>query len=224
RADPTQEELDLFAGTSLAPAGRIIQVLDPFFNLDSRISKGWDFGMSYNVPDFGVGKFRLRFNAARLESIVQNAGADGQEILDAIDSGVLPLDVAVEGLGQLLEIEGRPKWRFSSSINWDNGPLDIGLFGRYVGKVWDTSVIRDVLIESDDPNANFFRVDSFFTVNFSIAYTINNDTALDGTRLRFAINNLFDEDPPLADENFGFFSELHSPRGRQFAVQVRKTF
>ena len=224
RADPTQEEIDLFTGTSLAPAGDIIQVLDPYFNLDSRVSKGWDFGLSYNVPDFGVGKFRLRLNAARLDSFVQSAGPDAQEILDAIEAGVLPLDVTVGGLGQLLEIEGRPKWRLSGSVNWDAGPLDIGLFGNYVGKVWDTSVIRDELIVSDDPNANFFRVDSFFTMNFSIAYTINNDTALDGTRLRFAINNLFDEDPPLADETFGFFSELHSARGRQFAVQVRKTF
>jgi len=44
RAAPTQDEIDLFAGTSLAPAGEIIQVLDPFLNLDSRIAKGWDFG------------------------------------------------------------------------------------------------------------------------------------------------------------------------------------
>jgi len=224
RAAPTQEEIDLFTGTSLAPAGDIIQVLDPYFNLDSRISKGWDFGLSYNVPDFGAGKFRLRFNAARLDSFVQSAGPEAQEILDAIAAGVLPLDVTVGGLGQLLEIDGRPKWRFSGSVNWDSGPIDIGLFGNYVGKVWDTSVIRDELIVSDDPNANFFRVDSFFTMNFSIAYTIRNKTPLDGTRLRFAINNLFDQDPPLADETFGFFSELHSARGRQFAVQVRKNF
>ena len=40
--------------TSLAPAGAIIQVLDPYLNLDSRVSKGWDFGLVYNVPDFGM--------------------------------------------------------------------------------------------------------------------------------------------------------------------------
>ena len=80
------------------------------------------------------------------------------------------------------------------------------------------------MIETDDPNGNFYRVDDFFTVNFSISYTINNDTALDGTRLRFAINNLFGEDPPLADETYGYFSELHSARGRQFHVELRKSF
>ena len=61
-------------------------------------------------------------------------------------------------------------------------------------------------------------------MNFSIAYSINNDTALDGTRLRFAINNLFDEDPPLADETYGFYSDLHSARGRVFHVELRKKF
>ncbi len=224
RAAPTADDITLFTGTSLAPAGRIIQVLDPYLNLDSRRSRGWDFGLFYRVPDFGIGDFRLRFNAARLESFVQSAGSDGQELIDAIAAGVLPTDVAVGGLGQLLEIEGRPKWRFSGSVNWESGPVEVGLFGSYVGGVWDTSVTRDVLIPTTDPNGNFYRVDDLFTMNMSIAYTINNDTPLDGTRFRFAVNNLFDEDPPLADETYGFFSELHSPRGRTFIVELRKSF
>ena len=188
------------------------------------MSKGWDFGLFYRVPDFGLGKFRLRFNAARLKSFVQSAGADGQELLDAVESGVLPDEISVDGLGELLEQNGRPKWRFSTSLNWESGPVDVGLFGNYVGSVYDTSVSRDDPIESDDPNANFFRVDDMFTMNFSIAYTIKTDTALDGTRLRFAINNLLDKDPPLADETYGYFSELHSARGRVFHVELRKKF
>lgn len=223
RAAPTPEEIALYTGTSLAPAGEILFVDDPYLNLDSRVSKGWDFGLFYNVPDFGAGDFRLRFNAARLESFVQSAGTDGQELLDGIAAGVLPPEVTVGGLGQLLEIEGRPKWRFSSSVNWESGPVDIGLFAQYVGKVWDTSVSRDVPIESTDPNANFFRVDDFFTVNFNIAYSFE-DGALDGTRIRLGVNNLFDTDPPLADEDLGFFSALHSARGRVWRVEVRKNF
>jgi outer membrane receptor protein involved in Fe transport len=224
RLAPTAEDIALFEGTGLAPVGRIDFVIDDYLNLDSRISKGWDFGLFYRVPDFGLGKFRLRFNAARLESFVQSAGTDGQELLDGIATGVLPLDVTVGGLGELLEVNGRPKWRFSSSVNWESGPVDVGLFGNYVGSVYDTSVSRDDPIESDNPNANFFPVDDWFTLNFSIAYSINNDTPLDGTRLRFAINNLFDEDPPLADETYGFYSDLHSARGRVFHVELRKKF
>ncbi|WP_336987247.1 TonB-dependent receptor plug domain-containing protein [Altererythrobacter aquiaggeris] len=225
RLAPTPDDIALFAGTGLSPAGKIDFVIDNYLNLDSRTSKGLDFGLFYRVPDFGLGKFSVRLNAARLIGFVQNAGADGQEIVDAVADGTLPLDVTVGGLGELLEIEGRPKWRASGSINWDNGPIDIGLYGQYVGKVYDTSVVRDELIVSDDPNANFYQVDDSFTVNASISYSIENtSTALDGTRLRFAINNLFDEDPPLADETYGFFSELHSPRGRVFHVELRKKF
>lgn len=224
RAAPTADEIALFQGTRLAPAGEIIQVLDPYLNLDSRLSKGWDFGLAYNVPDFGIGNLRLRVNAARLESFVQSAGADGQELLAGIAAGVLPPEVTVGGLGQLLEIEGRPKWRFSASANWDYGPVDVSLFASYVGGVWDTSVSRDTPIVSNDPNANFYRVDDFLTVNFAIGYTIENETPLNGTRLRFGINNLFDKDPPLADEDYGYFSALHSPRGRVYRVELRKTF
>lgn len=224
RADPTQDEIDLFAGTSLQAAGEIIRVLDPYVNLDSRKSRGWDFGLAYNVPDFGIGDFRLRLNAARLSSFVQSFGPKAQELLDGIAAGALPPEIATDSLGELLELDGRPKWRLSGSVNWSTGPVNVGLFGSYVGKVYDTNVTRDVPIVSDDPNANFYRVGSFFTMNLSAAYTIDNDTALDGTRLGFGINNLFDTDPPLADQGFGYFSDLHSPRGRVFRVELRKTF
>ncbi|WP_394730569.1 TonB-dependent receptor domain-containing protein [Altererythrobacter sp. GH1-8] len=224
REAPTADDIALFAGTGLEPVGEIIRVLDPYVNLDSRVSKGWDFGLFYSVPDFGLGDFRLRFNAARLKSFVQSAGPDSQELLAGIAAGDLPPDVTVGSLGELLEIDGRPKWRFSGSVNWESGPFEVGLFSQYVGKVWDTSVTRDVLIDTDDPNGNFFRVDDIMTFNLSFAYSIENDTPLDGTRLRFAINNLFDKDPPLADEQFGYFSELHSARGRVFHVELRKQF
>jgi outer membrane receptor protein involved in Fe transport len=224
RAAPTQEQIDLFAGTSLAPAGEIIRVLDDYLNLDSRVSKGWDFGLAYSVPDFGMGNFRLRFNAARLNSFVQSAGPDGQTLLDGIADGALPPEVVVGGLGQLLEIDGRPKWRFSGSVNWGSGPVDLSLFASYVGEVWNTSVSRDVPIVSDDPNANFYRVNDMLTINTAIGYTFDNDGPLDGTRIRLGVNNLFDKDPPLADETYGFLSALHSPRGRVFRIEVRKNF
>ena len=224
RAAPTQEQIDLFTGTSLAPAGEIIRVLDPYLNLDSRVSKGWDFGLAYNVPEFGLGKFRLRLNAARLDGFVQSAGADGQTLLDAVADGSLPPEVRVEGLGELLELDGRPKWRFSGSVNWDNGPVDIAVFANYVGEVWNTSVTRDVPIVSDDPNANFYRVNDMLTINTAFTFTIDTDGPMDGTRLRVGVNNLFDKDPPLADETYGFLSQLHSPRGRVVRFEIRKNF
>jgi iron complex outermembrane recepter protein len=224
RAAPTPEQIELFTGTSLAPAGDILFVNDPYLNLDRRTSEGWDFGLAYNVPEFGLGRFRFRFNAARLLGFVQSAGPEGQDLIDGVLGGVLPPEVIVEGLGDLLEINERPKWRLSGSMNWSSGPVAFSLFANYVGEVWNTSVTRDVPIVSDDPNANFWRVGDFLTFNTALTYTIRNDTALDGTRLRFGINNLFDKDPPLADETYGFLSALHSARGRIFRFEVRKEF
>ena len=180
--------------------------------------------MFYDLPEFGLGEFRLRFNAARLLSFVQSAGPDAEELLAGIADGTLPADVAVGGLGELLEIEGRPKWRFSSSILWSSGDWDASLFGQYTGGVYDTSVIRDNLLDdSSNPNINFYPVSDWFTLNATVSYTFDKGP-LDGTRIRLGLNNIFNEDPPLADETYGFFSELHSARGRVFRVDVRKKF
>lgn len=216
RDAPDQDRIDLFAGTGLAPAGDIVRVLDPYLNLDTRISKGWDFGMFYDVPDFGIGDINLQFNAAYLESFFQSPGADGQELLDAVAAGTLP-GITIANTGQVRELNGRPKWRMTGQASWESGPVRLTLFGRYVDEVFDTSVTQD-------QTGAFYRVNDWFTMNVAVSYTINNDTALDGTRLRVGINNIFDEDPPLADQSFGFFSNLHNARGRQVSISLRKEF
>jgi outer membrane receptor protein involved in Fe transport len=217
RADPDADQIALFEGTGLAAAGTVIQVLDPYRNLDDRKSKGWDFGIYYVVPDFGLGNFDIKLNAAYLDSFFQTPSSDGQSLLDAIEDGTLPDAISIDNIGQLRLQNGRPKWRFTGALRWDDGPVAFSLFGRYVSEVEDTSVTQD-------DTGEFYTVDDWFTLNASISYTIEDDTALNGTRIRFGINNLFDEEPPLADQSFGFFSNLHSARGRQVSIDLRKEF
>lgn len=226
RADPDADQLDLYAGTGILPAGDVIEILNPYRNLDSRVSKGFDFGLFYTVPDFGIGKFKLTLNAARLKSIYQTPGADGLPLLTDLPDLLAAIPqvsagsiatLRPEGFGEQLELDGRPKWRLSGSLNWRSGPVSVNLFGRYVGKIFDVGAVQD------DTGA-FYRVDDWFTMNASISYTINNDTALDGSRLKFGFNNIFNAEPPLSDELFGFDGALHSARGRQFRFEIQKKF
>lgn len=226
RADPDADQLDLYAGTGILPAGDVIEILNPYRNLDSRVSKGFDFGLFYTVPDFGIGKFKLTLNAARLKSIYQTPGADGLPLLTDLPDLLAAIPqvsagsiatLRPEGFGEQLELDGRPKWRLSGSVNWRSGPIAVNLFGRYVGKIFDVGAVQN------DTGA-FYRVDDWFTMNASISYTVNNNTGLDGTRLKFGFNNIFNAEPPLSDELFGFDGALHSARGRQFRFEIQKKF
>jgi iron complex outermembrane receptor protein len=225
RDAPDAGQIDLYDGTGINPAGDVQQILNPYRNLDGRTSEGLDFGLFYEF-DTEFGDFDIQFNAARLLGFEQSAGPDAQPLIDDLTPLLEAIpelsigDVAALqpfGFGELLEIDGRPKWRFSGSVTWDSGPVRVNVFGRYVGKVFDPGA-------QQDDTAAFFPVDDWFTMNTSISYTIDNNTALDGTRLRFGINNLFDKDPPLADESYGFYGSLHSARGRQFSIDLRKNF
>ena len=235
RAAPDAAQTALYAGTGILPAGDIIQILNPFRNLDRRVTSGWDFGFFYDLRDTGIGDFKFGLNAARLNSLVQTPGADGLPLVNDL-AGLLAAipasavsgtgnlltagditSLAPEGFGEQLRLNGRPRWRLSGSINYKSGPVAVNLFGRYVGRVFDTSV-------SQNTTGAFLPVDDWFVMNASVSYTIDNDTALSGTRIKFGMNNILDEDPPIADQSFGFFSSLHSARGRQFTFEIQKKF
>jgi iron complex outermembrane receptor protein len=217
RLAPDQDTIDLFTGTSLAPAGEIDFVTDNYANLDRRRTAGFDFGAYYDLYGTAIGDFRFRFNAAYLDKFFQSPGDEGQTLLDAVAAGSLPNDVQVSGIGELREQDGRPKWQFSSSVNWSSGGWDLGLFGRYIGKFFDSSVTQD-----DD--GSLWEVKPWFTTNLSVSYTFDNDSIFDKSRIRFRVTNLFNEDPPLADESFGFYGEYHSAKGRFYSLEWRQNF
>ena len=57
------------------------------------------------------------------------------------------------------------------------------------------------------------------------AFTGRRDSLLADTTLRFRVNNLFDAEPPLADEDSGYRRGAGTnPRGRVFEAQVSKRF
>ena len=225
RDAPDAGQIALYAGTGINPAGDIIQILNPYQNLDSRTSEGADFSIIYDVGSTPIGDLKFQVNAARLISFNQSPGQSGAPLadLESVLSGIPELSagdvatLAAEGFGELIERDGRPKWRLSGSMNLRNGPVRFSLFGRYVGE-WD-----DPSATQNDTGA-LFRGDDWFTLNASISYTIENDTGLDGTRIKFGFNNIFNQDPPIADESYGFFGELHSARGRQFSFEIQKKF
>lgn len=227
RFDPEADDITLFAGTGLEPVGRIAQVLDPYLNLDSREVAGWDFGMAWNFGNvLGIGDLEIGANAAYLEKFFQSPGTDGEELLVAVANGELPDSLTIANIGELREQNGRPKWRWTANLSLESGPVNFRMFGQYVGSVFDSGVLQDTTDINGNPNpdpGSFYRVDDWFTLNASIGYQPESGP-LEGTNFRLGINNLFDQDPPLADENFGFLSQLHSARGRQFTFQIRRNF
>ena len=216
REAPDAGTIALFAGTGLDPVGEIIEVRDDYTNLAEREASGIDIGAFYDL-DTNLGEFRLAANAAYLGRFFQDPSAEGDALIEGVETGVISDEVDVPGSLDLIRQNGRPKWRWSSSVRWRNGQWGAGVFARYVGGVNDTSV--------NTSERDFLPIDAWYTVNLYADYTIEDAGWASDTRIRFGVRNLTDNLPPLADEfATGYFEELHSNRGRYWYGSVRKEF
>lgn len=216
RADPTQGEIDDFAGTGLDPVGRIIQVRDAYVNLAPRTVRGFDLGAYYSVRRTAIGDISLRLNAARLLEFYQTPGPVQQALLDAQAAGEIPSTINIPGAEDIIELNGRPKWRASGSLTWRSGQWGAGWFGSYVGPVTDTSATL--------ADGTRYRVGSHTTHSVYIQYTVDDGSFMDGTRFRMGARNVFNQLPPLADQTYGYYGELYNNRGRQVYASINKRF
>lgn len=217
REAPDAETIALYEAAGLDPAGEIIEVVDNFTNLNPREASGIDIGAFYDIETANAGDFNFKVNAAYLGKFFQTPGPDSAAIIEAVENGMISDEVDVGGIESLLEQNGRPRWRGSASFRWSKGPFGFGAFGQYVGPFTDTSVTG--------PDGEIFRVDDFITVNLHVDYTIEDAGLASDTRLRFGVRNVGDVLPPLADEfATGYFSGLHSNRGRYWYGSIRKSF
>jgi iron complex outermembrane receptor protein len=182
-------------------AGQPVRIFNEFLNLNTRTVRGIDFSATFDF-DTPIANFRANFDVARLKRLDQIPSAESAELLAA----GLPASAG----GSLIERDDNPRTRASAMLNWQYAGFGASLFGRYVGKVKDSSALN-------------FPVDDWLVVNGSTSYNWS-DGWLAGMTVRLGVNNILNEDPPLADETFGYYATLHDNRGRYYYVQFSKSF
>ena len=189
-----------------------IVILDQFENLEVREVEGFDFSVKYDL-DTSIGGFDFKLNGAYLSRFEQTPGPVQQQLIDA--------GANVTNAQSLIKQNGRPRWRSSASVRWKKDQWGAGVFARYVGDVEDTSTRADS--DTAEPGKPL-PVDSFSIVSASVNYTFEGTGFSEGARVTLGLRNLFDEEPPVADQQLGYFGSLHSNRGRYLYLSLRKNF
>ncbi len=207
RAAPTPDNIAYFAGSGLDPVGQVLKTNVPYFNLEDRQSAGLDISVMYDLDTANLGNFAFGLNAAKLIETFQSASGPS----DFINAQNNPA-VTVTAGGDLIEQNQRPEWKGSGYVKWTHQNFGGGLFVNHVGGFDDTSALNDV---SNEP----WRVDSWTIVNINGDYRFSLGAFKD-SMIRVGINNLFDEDPPLADENFNYQADMHNPFGQYAYINL----
>ncbi len=191
------------------PLGEILQIVRRYENLNTREVKGFDIGVYYSILS-EIGTFDIKVNAAKLTDFDQSPGGAAQQLVDfGANTTVLGASV-----GDVIEREFFPQWRRSAAVTWNSSDdrWGAGVFYSYVGEVFEPSVTA---------NGEFFFVDDHETVNLHFTHR---GLFGDGSSIRLGVNNVTDEEPPLASESLGFEGELHSSRARYFYLQLNHRF
>ncbi|HRP04041.1 MAG TPA: hypothetical protein PLV87_03925, partial [Opitutaceae bacterium] len=210
------------AGKALprAPVGELVQVIDDYLNLSGRDIEGYEFGVQYRTATTRFGRFTFNGEATHYVKRVSQF-EEGAPVLDELNRN------------------GRTAWRANASISWRQGPLSAGWFASYFGSFVDTSAatteqIYEILgrpdyitVFNDNGITRYLlRVDPQISHNVWISYRFDRTGSdwLRGVTVRGGINNVFDTDPALADEQYGYKSGTYNVRGRQFTMEVSKRF
>ncbi|MFU8784605.1 TonB-dependent receptor [Aliidiomarina sp.] len=193
----------------------VVFVENQYSNLDVREISGVDFSVAYRW-DTRIGRFDWKLNAAHLSKFEQTPDPISAIVLAAQAEGnpAVPVDISVVGAGDLLRMNGNPKWRGFSSLNWRNNNWGAGVRANYVSDFYETSVNV-----AGEP----MGIPSWSTIDVFVDYRFRSGL-LDGSRLRVGARNIGNEDPPIADESFGYFSNVHSNRGRYWYMNYTYSF
>jgi iron complex outermembrane receptor protein len=203
-----------------APVGEVESVIDDYLNLSGRDIQGYEFGVQYRGPKTRLGQFT--FNGDATHYVLRRSKADeASPILDELDRN------------------GRTKWRANASVSWRQGPVSAGWFTSYFGSFVDTSAATTeqiyrvlgapeyIQVFNDNGITRYLlRVDPSINHNAWISYRFDGRSRpwLKGVTLRGGINNVFDTEPQLADEQYGYFPGTANVRGRQFTMEFSKRF
>lgn len=192
----------LCANITRNSAGVITRITSPTLNLNTAKTTGVDFEVGYRTPfePFG-GRLSLRGVASYL----------GENTLDVFGGRII--DRAGE-----TGLSANPEWAVTASATWDRGPVSLFLQERYISSgSYDVTRIQPTTIEDN-------TVDSVFYTDFTASYRFT-----DQARLAVTVNNVFDQEPPIAPlGSLAIFaptnSRLFDQIGRYFTVRLNYAF
>jgi len=209
------DDIAAFAGTGITPVGRITTVRDQFINLQPQTVRGLDFAFYWQSPKTDIGKFDFSVNATRLLKFSRAPGDAVDMLVAARAAGDINAATPLPETQNLIEANGRPKWRGTASLTWSLGQFQIGAFARYTGAVDETAFV--------DSEGNPWRVKSQVTGNLYAQVRIKDAGGLGGDmRWRVGVRNITNEKPPLSSE--GYLGSLYNPYGRYWYTSVTTEF
>jgi iron complex outermembrane receptor protein len=204
RAPVTQDDIDFFAGTGIAPAGIFLSADTSYQNMLPLDIEGMDFSVNYVSPTSSIGRFSFTASANKMIRYEQQPLLPQQLLLEAQKAGTISSGfVAATGTGNLVGLGSRPKWRGTASLNWTLDNWSAGAFVQYTDAVSVTSIINAA--------GEMYRVKSHINTNLNASYTVKSG-ALENARFTIGARNIFDKDPPLA--NGGYLGGLYQAQGR----------
>ena len=214
RLAPTADDVALFAGSGIAPVGRVQFVNDQYQNLQPQTVSGWDFGFNWRMRDFGFGRIVANVNAAYLKTYFLTPSPAIQALIDARTAGTINRDTVIGGGGDQVRLNGKPEWRVTGSLTWSSGPFQVGSFTSYTSDVDDTG---------GTINGVPWLVDGRTTLNLYGQVQFGKRRGGEGQhRFRLGVRNLTDAQPPLSTE--GFLGSLYQPYGRYWYANLRSSF
>jgi outer membrane receptor protein involved in Fe transport len=215
RAPITPADQALFDAWNADPAnvndqrtavGEATNIITQYENLDVREIEGWDAMIEYSTSETRAGAFRIRGDMTELTKFEQ----EGLAVSD------------------LIRRNGNPETRYTVTLDWKYGGFNANASMRYVGDVYDSSLNQSAASGAPGTvigSTVYWDVDDWTVYNLALRYDFSAQSNwLEGLKLSAGVRNLTDEDPPFADESFGYFRGLHNSYGRVIWAKADYTF
>lgn len=215
RAPVNADDTAFYDGSGLPAAGAVVAIRDQFVNLLPQTVQGIDLAFLYSLHRTAIGDFDVSLNAARMTKYDRQNPPQIQALFDARASGTINKTTPLTDQGNLLEQDGKPKWRVSGTITWKAGPVQIGAFGTYVSSVYISDFLGD--------DGSEYKLKGQATFNLYAQYTFKKTSTLGTPSMRIGVRNLTNKQPPI-DPDTGYLGSLYNPYGRFWYVSFGTRF
>jgi outer membrane receptor protein involved in Fe transport len=185
----------------MSGVGSFSAVSTRYGNGPGQTTKGFDFQGSYGLP-LGPGDLDINVTATRVTEL-----KTGPTTLDGVT-----ISTGDDRLGTLnfaTFAQAAPKWRANLGVNYGLGRQNFRLGVNFVSAVKDERA--GIQYGEDGEN--------WITTDFTYRLQLDGDMALTAT-----VANIFDRDPPPAQEEFGYDPWTGNPLGRTFEIGFKKAF